>query len=305
MSTFLFIKLNQWCKFMLFHLKSLPLLFPILFLAVISCTKPLEPETVLPPPEMPDSEIFNLDFTGITSNPSGAKQPGYLDWIPAEMIDFDLQKALDDPFSLALAFIADYRRGMVNQLRSIFFSTFQNVNELTPELVDEQYIWNFRSNIYDPDMGMPMIWSDLKLVAMRVAEGNVDWRLYRVTEGEEVFVAVGHTSRSNRLGNWIFFFHDGMQMPAFSFSWERKNGQTAKLYSDLHFVNVSTSYLHNGDWIIHTQERSETVENTLFADVRWSRRTGEGTLFISSYSLPEGITLCWDSYRVPLNECSH
>lgn len=272
-------------------------------LLFISCDLSEEVEQVFPPPEIPARDIFELDFTGITSAPTGYKELNEPDWISGTISDSDYAIVIEDPFRLALGFINDFRRGMMSQLSSIFQSTFHNVNKLEPEEIDGVYIWNYSANIFDPNMGYPMQRSDLKLTADREENGLVTWRLFKITETDQVLIAIGESIPHYLKGEWIFFYHDGLNLPAFHFNWERKREKTSLFQSKLHFVNVATTYQKEGDWVIHTQDRQESLENSLFAEVRWNHRTGEGSIFVRIDSINEEIKRCWNQLRESIDEC--
>jgi len=283
--------------------KKLPVLLLAFGLIVISCDLSEEAEQILPPPAIPEREIFELDFTGIASAPTGYKDINDTDWMPGNIFDSNYAITIEDPFRLGLGFVNDFRRGMMSQLSTIFQATFHNVNKIAPEEIDGLYTWYFSSNIFDPDLGYPMQRSDLKLIADRETNGTVIWRLFKITETDQILIALGETGNNHLKGEWIFFYHDGLDLPAFNFNWVRKREKTAIFQSKLHFVNVATTYQQDGDWVIHSQDRNESAEKSLFAEIRWNRRTGEGSVYVRIDSINEEIKRCWNRFREPIDEC--
>jgi hypothetical protein len=284
-------------------LKKISVIVMCLGLMMVSCDLSEDTEQILPPPAIPERDIFELDFTGITSAPTGYKEINHTGLVPGTLFDTNDAITIEDPFRLALGLINDFRRGMMSQLSSIFQATFHNVNKLVPDETDGMYVWHYSSNIFDPGLGYPMQRSDLKLTADRKMDGSTTWRLFKTTENDQILIALGESGNNHLKGEWIFFYHDAPDVPAYQFNWVRRKEKTAIFESKLHFANVETTYQQNGDWVIHTQDRQESVQNSLFAEVRWNRRTGEGSVYVRIDSMNEDIKRCWNSLREPIDDC--
>lgn len=279
------------------------IIFIIVSIFIISCDLTEEAQQIVAPPEIPDKEIFELDFTGIVTPPRGYKDADITGWIEGNMSEHKDGIVIEDPFRLAHGFIGDFRRGMISQLSSIFQSTFHNINRIEPEETDGFFVWEFSSSIFDPGKGYPMERSDLKLTADRKSDGTIYWNLFKIVENDQVLIAVGETGVHHLKGKWTFLYHDGLDVPAFEFNWARKREKTSLFRSKLHFVNVEATYEQEGEWFIHTQDRRETVENAIFTEIRWSRRTGEGSIYVRIDAINQDIRRCWNQLRESIDEC--
>ena len=277
---------------------------PAMVLFILACQDTVNtPVLEFDEPRLPAISLFDLDYDGMESG-SAAR---------TDMMDFGRHFDLNadgingnqewNPVSTALMFIHDYFRiGMMNNLRGIYNSTFDMGENLKPDQDGDTFSWRYRTGVYNPDRGMPLVDSDVTLIADVGLEKTVEWSLYRDLYGEEILIATGFHNQKAEEGEWLFYHHNELENIAFSFHWERLDRQTVMFDATLHFVGVSSRYERQEEWIKLALDMQDSPESPVYTEIHWNRISGEGYIDLVTNEIDE--LKCWDENKEELDVCS-